>query len=149
MVRELVFALEFRGRGETVPGTAARRRARTSAPSQVLSTVLGAEGVQASVAHVQGGAATLAAEVERYPDGSFVETGTIDFGVAGSLSFATVGRGTVGPSPRATGSRGAVIWEITGGTGTFAGAQGLITSNFKVTAEGDVVDNHVARIWMA
>jgi hypothetical protein len=150
MVRELVFALEFRGRGEAVPGATGRRRARTEAPSQVLSAVLGAPGVRSAVTHVAGGVATLVSEIERHADGTFAEWGTIDFGEAGRLSFSTVGRGVVGPNPLAAGShRGAVIWEITGGTGRFAGAQGLITSNFTVTAAGDVVDHQVARAWIA
>ena len=34
--------------------------------------------------------------------------------------------------------RGAVIWEVTEGTGQFAGAKGLITSNFAVGPRGEV-----------
>ena len=40
------------------------------------------------------------------------------------------------------------MWTITGGDGVFAGAQGLITSNFTVSVDGDVVDNHVARLYL-
>ena len=35
-----------------------------------------------------------------------------------------------------------------GGDGRFARAQGLITSNFAVSADGDVTDNHFARIYL-
>ena len=49
LMRELVFALEFRGRGEAVPGSATLRRARTTAPSQAFRTALGADGIQAGV----------------------------------------------------------------------------------------------------
>jgi len=41
-----------------------------------------------------------------------------------------------------------VLWTITGGDGAFAGARGLITSNFTVAADGEVVDNHFARIYL-
>jgi hypothetical protein len=40
------------------------------------------------------------------------------------------------------------MWTVTGGDGLFAGAQGLITSNFTVNLEGDVVDHHVARLYL-
>lgn len=46
-MREIVFALEFKGTARPVPGEASRRQARTTAPSQTLSTVLGGDGIQA------------------------------------------------------------------------------------------------------
>jgi hypothetical protein len=78
----------------------------------------------------------------------FVESGTIRYGDAGTVSFRTVGRGTIGPSPVAEVQRGAVIWEVTGGDGPLAGAQGLITSNFTVGAQGEVVDDQFARLYI-
>jgi hypothetical protein len=38
------------------------------------------------------------------------------------------------------------MWEVTGGEGHLAGAQGLITSNFTVGAQGEVVDDQFARL---
>jgi hypothetical protein len=40
------------------------------------------------------------------------------------------------------------MWRITGGAGRFAGAQGLITSNFTVTPDGQVIDDHVTRLYL-
>jgi hypothetical protein len=37
---------------------------------------------------------------------------------------------------------------VTGGTGCFRGAIGLITSNFEVSPQGDVIDGHVTRIYL-
>ena len=68
--------------------------------------------------------------------GSFVEDGTITYGSAGQVSFVTVGTGAVGPSPVSGWQSGAVIWAVTGGDGRFAGARGLITSNFTVNGDG-------------
>ena len=90
----------------------------------------------------------LESRVERFADGSFVEDGTIRYGPAGTVSFVTVGRGTVGPSPMPGWVHGAVIWSVTGGDGQFAGATGLITSNFIASADGEVVDNHFTRIYL-
>jgi len=147
-VRELVFALTFTGRAGPAPGSETERRATTVAPSQVIRTVLGEGGVESAVEAIDGERAVLESRVERSDDGSFVEDGTISYGRAGAVSFVTVGRGRVGPSPLAGWVHGAVVWSVTGGDGLFAGAQGLITSNFVVSAGGDVVDNHFARLYV-
>jgi len=147
-VRELVFALEFRGTAWALPGSTTKRRAKTTAWSQALSSVLGPEGVVARVERLTGEHAVLESEVERRGDGTFVEAGTIAYGSAGTIAFETVGQGTVGPSPVDGWQRGAVIWAVTGGEGRFAGARGVITSNFTVSAGGEVIDNHFARLYL-
>jgi len=147
-MRELVFALEFRGQAGPAPGSSTTRHARTSAPSQALRTLLGADGVDSRVEPLPGDSAVLESRVERLGDGSFVEDGTIAYGRAGTVSFVTEGRGSVGPSPVPGQQRGAVIWAVTGGDGCFGGARGLITSNFTVDADGRVVDNHFARLYL-
>lgn len=147
-MRELAFALEFKGHGGPVPGSSTKRRARSTAPSQLLRAVLGPDGVRTSLEPVPGESAVLESQVERFPDGTFVEEGTITYGRAGSVSFETVGRGHVGPAPDGGGSHGVVTWRITGGDGRFAGVQGLITSNFTVTPDGQVTDNHFARLYL-
>jgi hypothetical protein len=41
-----------------------------------------------------------------------------------------------------------VTWELDGGSGRFADARGRITSNFTVTDEGDVADDHLGVIFV-
>ena len=145
-MRELVFALEFRG--HAVAGPDGKRRAKTVAPSEAFTTVLGAGGIHAEVKTLDGERAVLESDVERFPDGSFVEDGTITYGGAGGITFVTVGRGTVRPAPIEGWTSGAVMWTVTGGAGAFRGARGLITSNFTVSAHGEVIDHHVARLYL-
>lgn len=147
-MRELVFALEFRGRAGPVAGADGKRQARSTAPSQTLSTVLGGDGVRAEVEVVAGESAVLESRVERFGDGTFVEDGTITYGSAGRVTFETIGRGWVGPAPVAGWVTGGVVWSVTRGDGRFAGARGLITSNFTVSAGGEVIDHHVARLYL-
>ena len=147
-MRELVFALEFHGRGDAVPGSSTLRRARTVASSQAFRTALIADEIHAGVEPIGGETAVLESRVERFPDGTFVEDGTITYGRAGRLAFVTVGRGHVGPSPQAGRVHGTVMWRVTGGEGRLAGAQGLITSNFTVTADGEVIDDHFTRLFL-
>ena len=147
-MRELVCALEFRGRAGPAPGSDSRRQARSTATSQTLTTVLAADSVRARVEAAPGEAAVLESRVERFDDGTFVEDGTITYGSAGRVVFETLGRGWVGPSPMAGWMVGGVVWAVTGGDGRFAGARGVITSNFTVNAAGDVIDDHVARLYL-
>jgi hypothetical protein len=147
-MREVVFALRFSGRGGPVPGSTTRRQARTVAPSQAWHTVISATGMSGTMETLPGESAVLESRVERFADGSFVEDGTITYGSAGAVTFDTVGRGHVGPAPVAGWSHGVVMWRITGGGGGFAGAQGLITSNFTVSPDGEVTDDHFTRLYL-
>ena len=147
-MKELVFALEFRGSAAPVPGSDKKLHAKTSATSQTLRSVLKADGIQAAVESAGAESASFESEVEIVAEGMFVESGSIRYGDAGKVSFRTVGRGTLGSSPVAGLQKGAVMWEVTGGEGRLAGAQGLITSNFTVGAQGEVVDDQFARLFV-
>lgn len=145
-MKEIVFALEFKGSAAPVPGSETRLRATTTAPGQTLRATFKPDGVQAAIEHGGGDPARFESEVEIVGDGQFLESGSIAYGSAGRVTFKTVGRGTLGPSPMPGVQRGAVLWEVTGGEGRFAGASGLITSNFTVGEQGEVVDDQFARI---
>lgn len=80
--------------------------------------------------------------------GTFQESGSIRYGNRGQIKFETVGEGHIGPSPVPDIMSGAVIWTVAEGDGEFRGAKGYITSNFTVSGQGDVVDNHYARIYL-
>ena len=147
-MKELVFALQFKGKARPVEGSDGKLAAKTSAGGQVLRTTVTAKGVQVKSESKPGPRATFESEVQITGEGTFVESGRISYGKAGKLTFKTLGQGVLGPSPVDGLQRGAVIWEVTDGGGQFAGARGLITSNFTVGAKGEVVDNHYARLYL-
>jgi hypothetical protein len=147
-VRPVCFTLEFRGRGIAVPGKPGYRQAITTAPGRCFRTHPGANGIETVVEPADGETATLDAEVRMTGESTFVESGRIHYGAGGAVTFRTVGEGVRGPSPIPGLVHGAVVWEVTGGEGMLAGARGLITSNFTVDASGDVVDHHVARLYL-
>jgi hypothetical protein len=147
-MQEIVFALEFTGTAAPVPGSEGKLRATTSATGQLIRSVLKPEGIQAGIEAAGGDSASFESEVEMVGEGAFLESGSISYGSAGKVTFKTVGRGVLGPSAREGVLRGAVIWEITGGEGRFRGAQGLITSNFTVGSQGEVVDDQFARLYL-
>ena len=147
-MREIVFALEFKGSAAPVAGADGKLAAKTTATSQVWRAVLKDDGVQGSIEPSGGAGATFESEVQIVGDGKFLESGTIAYGAAGRLHFKTIGQGVLGASPTEGLQRGAVIWEVTRGEGRLAGAQGIITSNFTVGAQGEVVDDHVVRLFL-
>jgi len=147
-MKELVFALEFKGSAAPAPGSENRLRATTSASGQTLRSVLKPDGVQAVIEPSGGDTASFESEVEIVGEGAFLESGSITYGRAGKVTFKTVGRGVLGPSPLPGIQRGAVVWEITGGDGRFQNAQGLITSNFTVGAQGEVTDDQFVRMYL-
>ena len=128
-MRDVVFAMELRGRAAPVEGRDNTLRARTAGRGPRGETVVFESQV------------VLSGE-------TFNETGSIDYSGRGKLAFETVGAGHLEPSPVTDLQWGAVIWRITEGEGEFGGATGYITSNFTVSAEGDVVDNHYVRMFL-
>ena len=140
----LVFAVQFEGHAVPVDGSPDKLRARTFAHGQTLRTSLTPDAIESAVESAQGASVTFESEVEITGEGRFVETGSISYGTAGSIRFRTVGHGILGPSGVDGLQRGAVIWEVISGEGQFAAATGLITSNFTVGAQGEVVDNQFA-----
>lgn len=147
-MKELVFALQFKGKAQPVEGAEGKLAAKTSAGSQILKTAVTAKGVQVKAESRPGPRATFESEVQITGAGTFIESGRISYSKAGRLTFKTVGQGVLGPSAVDGLQRGAVIWEVTEGAGQFAGATGLVTSNFTVGPKGQVVDNHVVRLFI-
>ena len=147
-MRQLSFVLQFQGSAAPVAGSSQTLQAQTTAANQAFRTVLGADGIQATLEALGGGQATFASRVVVNADGSFDETGTITYGSLGSVEFRTLGKGYMFPSGIEGLQRGGVLWEVTGGTGQFVGATGIITSNFSVSPDGKVVDNHFAVLYL-
>lgn len=127
-MRDVVFAMELRGRAAPVEGKEGNTlKAKTAGRGPHGETVVFESRV------------VLTGE-------TFNETGSIDYGGRGKLTFETVGAGELRPSPVPGLQWGVVSWRITKGEGEFGGATGYITSNFTVSAEGDVVDNQYVRM---
>ena len=124
-------------------------KATTSAGSCILTTTVSREGVSTSLQPAAGGNATFESEVTVTGENSFMESGTIRFGEGNHrLRFSTVGQGYLGPSAEPKLRHGSVIWRVEGGEGQFGGASGLITSNFTISEEGEVIDRHFGVIFV-
>lgn len=141
-MREVVYAMRFTGRAEPVGDVGNILRATTSAPSSTISSTIEPSGLSSTWAPAPGGAAMFTSEVTFTGETSFQETGTITFGDGNTFAFSTVGSGYLAPSTDPVRKHGTVMWQVDDGAGQFAGATGLITSNFFVDDQLRVVDHH-------
>src|ERR1700737_1515160 len=116
-MKELVFALQFKGKARPVEGVEGKLAAKATAAGQVPRTALTPKGIQAEAAPKPGPRATFESEVQITGAGTFIESGRIGYGKAGGVTFKTAGHGVLGPSGVDGLQRGAVIWEGPGGRG--------------------------------
>ena len=143
-MKPIAYSLQFRGHAARLHGDCVRLR--LSAPSAALVTTIGAFGVRGRFDDVSGGEATLDAQLSLGRSRT-VDRGTIDFGRGNTVRFRSrPPRLARSPDPHL--EQGAVIREVEGGKGQFAGAEGLITSNFLISDTGDVTDNHFGLIFI-
>jgi hypothetical protein len=82
-------------------------------------------------------------------ESTFTETGSIRYDDDGELQIATLSDGTLGPSAQPDVLHGAALYRITGGSGRFDGAGGLITSNFLLhPATGEFEERQVTVVFL-
>ena len=146
-LQPIVYSLQFRGRMTSVSSRVLEQRAR--APSQVLTTTVDANGLAGRVQPGEGEEALLVSRLVLAHDGSFDQTGTIEFAPGHALAFRSIGAARLGRSPDPQLRFGAAVWEIEGGEGQFRGAHGRITSNFVVSDTDELTDNHFGLIFVA
>jgi hypothetical protein len=146
-LRPIVYSLQFRGRITSLSSRVLEQRA--SAPGQVLVTTVDAHGLAGRVEPGEGDEAVLVSRLVLADDGSFDQSGTIEFAPGHALAFRSVSAARLERSPDPHLRHGAAVWEIEGGEGQFRGAHGRITSNFFLSDTDELTDNHVGLIFVA
>jgi hypothetical protein len=146
-LQPIVYSLQFRGRITSLSSRVLEQRA--SAPSQVLITTVDANGLAGHVQPGEGEEALLVSRLVLADDGSFDQSGTIEFAPGHLVAFRSVGAARLRPSPDPYLRHGAAVWEVEGGEGQFRGAQGRITSNFFLSDTNELTDNHFGLIFVA
>ena len=148
-MRQLLYAMQFKGSAAPKAGAPSVIKAATSAPSCNITSVVGDGGLTGTIQPAPGGPALFESEVTLLGETSFKEAGTIRFGGSNHLlRFTTIGEGYLGKSPDPSLQHGSVMWRVEGGEGQFAEATGLITSNFTLSTTGEVIDNHFGVIFV-
>jgi hypothetical protein len=148
-VQQIVYSMRFTGQAGPVEGEPETvMKAATTAPSCAITSTVGAGGLTGTIESVAGDSATFESVVRFSSETAFQESGTITFGAGNSVRFSTVGEGYLNTSAIPGLMHGVIGWRIDAGEGQFAGATGLITSNFTVNAAGDVTDHHFGLIFL-
>jgi hypothetical protein len=146
-LQPIAYSLQFRGRITPLSSRVLEQRA--SAPGQVLITTLDANGLAGRVEPGDGEEALLVSRLAMGADGSFDQSGTIEFAAGHVLAFRSVGSARLSRSPDPHLQHGAAVWEVAGGEGQFRGARGCITSNFFISDTNELTDNHFGLIFVA
>jgi hypothetical protein len=142
-VKPITFSLQFRGQVAEFEGDL-RKQAR--APGCALVTSLTADGPAGRFVWEPGDEEALLESTLAFQDERrFEEAGTLVFARGNSLRIR--GRGRLAPSANPDLRQGTIVWRIEGGDGHFAGATGLITSNFLLSATGDLTENQLAVVF--
>jgi hypothetical protein len=147
-MRQLIYAMQFTGRATPAGPDGNVLHASTTAPSTTLTSRIGPDGLTGTVEAIPGDDATFISEVTFTSATDFLETGSITFGDGNVLHFSTVGSGYLGASADSTRKHGTVMWRVEEGGGQFAGASGLITSNFFVGDDLEVTDHHCGVLFL-
>jgi len=115
-----------------------------------MDTTVQATGVETTLHAKSGDLAFLESELRLHGQNAFDGTGTLTFGddTEHALRFSTLAPGHLAPSPIAGVMAGAVSWKVDSGSGTFAGATGVITSAFTLTDSGDISEYHCGLIFL-
>jgi hypothetical protein len=142
-VKPITFSLQFRGQ---VAQLEEGLRKQASAPGCALVTRLTAEGPDARFVWAPGDEeALLESRLAFLDERRFDELGTIVFALGNSLRIR--GNGQVAASADPDLRQGTIVWTIEGGDGHFEGASGLITSNFLLSATGDLTENQLGIVF--
>jgi hypothetical protein len=89
----------------------------------------------------------LASEVTLTGATSFQEVGIIAFG-RHLVRFSTVGSGHLGSGPDPPQRRGAMVGQVDGGQGQFAGAGGLVASILLIDEDLAVTVHHFGDVFL-
>jgi hypothetical protein len=111
-------------------------------------TAVGPGVLDAALASV-GEPATVVAQLVFADERRFRSSGEIRFDEDDSLRFRTLDSGRLDPAPQPGLRQGTTVLEICGGSGRFDAARGRITSNFVVSADGEITDHQLGVVFVA
>jgi hypothetical protein len=148
-MRLVVYALRFQGYAQRDGIDGNLLKTETRATGCTICSLIGPEGLNGSLQPSLGDEASFDAELTFTGETTFQEAGTIAFGSEGHLiRFSSVGSGHLMSSPEVDLRHGAAVWQIEGGEGQFAGASGLIVSNFFVSSAGEITDHQLGAVFI-
>ena len=147
-MRRILYTMEFKGLGKQETEGEYLWITRSSAPCMRFTTEITDDGVGVHMEEIDGPKAEYTTKVtthdgrENGPGKKFREWGTISFGNGNVLNFDTIGSGEFQPVDDEGLMQGGIVWAVDGGSGIFEKAKGIITSNFTLDKDSNVIDYH-------
>jgi hypothetical protein len=92
--------------------------------------------------------AVLLTELSMTGGEQFDEAGTISLGRHAAVHFRSIAPGHVGASPESGVRQGSAQCGVDAGEGILAGARGVLTSNFLISATGEVTDRRIVVLFV-
>ena len=92
--------------------------------------------------------AVVETRIEWRDDGTITEVGSLTVGGGHVLRFASLGCDLITAAPEFGVRHGTAILEVTGGSGSFAGATGRLSSNSLISAIGELTTYLVAVLFV-
>jgi hypothetical protein len=158
-MRQMTYTLQLQGKWSPL-GTSPNVMKATLVATGGNLTAAHPDGLATALEPGQGEQVTCESDVTflggfEVPEGTsageagFKETGFIALGGGEHhLRFSTIGQGYIGPSADPHVRQGAVIYQVESGEGQFRGAQGLLTSTFLVSENGDLTSYQTGVIFI-
>jgi hypothetical protein len=148
-MRQLIYALQFIGQVRPVGDGSDRLRSLTRAGGCAITTITTTEGVGGTIEPAPCESAVHEAELTFAGETTFGAMSSIEFGPGGHrLRLRALAPGRVGPSADPKLLHGAIVWEVAGGEGQFAGASGVVASTFLLSPGGTITDYHVGVLFV-
>ena len=148
-MQQLVYAMQFKSKALPEEGQSGVITVKGDASSASITTVINEGGLTGGFDPAAVVPVHFESKVTMGTGNEFTEAGSIVFGISRTrLFFSTVGRGWMGECPDPLYKQGTVTWRVDGGEGQFAGAGGLITSNFTMDEKGEVIDHHLGVVYI-
>ena len=96
-MKQIGYVIQFRGTAGPKEGEEGVLSAKTTGSASRISTAVDDGPVDATIEAIAGNSVSFVSDVFPNEDGSFTESGTIDFGGGNSFAFSTRGTGEMGP----------------------------------------------------
>jgi hypothetical protein len=145
-VQQLVYTMQWKG--QAIPQSETVFHVKEKIASTSITTVLNQGGITGGFDPAAVAEGEFETTVELQSNGTFLEHGTIRLTNGHGLHFRTKVPGWMDTSPDQRYRQGTVTFEVTGGEGQLAKAQGIITSNFFISQEGEVTEHHIGILYI-
>ncbi len=112
-MKQIIYAMQFKGSAAPKAGVSGVIEASTTAPSCTIGSAVGSDGVTGTLMPAPGGQASFESEVTLIGETSFTEAGTIRFGDSNHLPGSALSDRV----PRQKSGRDASAWlsDVAGG----------------------------------